>query len=103
VGGVCDPPRTSWPRHTFGLRPVEYQHHEYVIGNLPLARDAQRAGGREPEARIELRISEDDDERAPGFSEPPVPGGDELAADALATANGVVCNANGVVSNAFRR
>ena len=69
------------PRH---LRLVQNQHHEHVVGDIPFARNSTSAGRPEPEAWVERRVPDNDDERAARVSEFLVSRFDQHAADTLA-------------------
>src|SRR5262245_23934060 len=64
-------------------RSIERQHHEHIVGHVPLAGDAVCARRHEAESRIEARMSDDDDEGAAGFLQSPVPFFDQPRANPL--------------------
>ncbi len=49
---------------------IQGQYHECLVGHFPLAGDAVDARRSEPESRVEVRVADHDDERAPVSSQP---------------------------------
>src|SRR5688572_4281295 len=62
---------------------IQHQRHEDVVRHVPLAGDTQRSGAREAESWIELRVSDNEDERTSNLLHPGVARLYQFAADAL--------------------
>src|SRR5437867_9590192 len=66
-----------------GVRVKNQDHERRIRDAVPLAREAVRGGGLEPEARVILRMSDDDNERTAALAEDVQTSPHELRADAL--------------------